>query len=236
MRKKGHRTGRRGFRLPRFFWGAWPTRRRHRRVARWWLLLVPVIVAAVAWPIGCSHQQQPASTLTAGRPTVRVRIVEHAQQVKVAAAQPPTIRSPDGSSQKIELPKGSTIALTAAGWEVGETTIPPGELVIEPEADGDVAIEGAAYRGTYHLLPSPAGGFDVVNHLDIEAYLKGVLARELMPEFDPEAYKAQAIVARTYAIYVARTTPAGRAWDLHADTKSQMYGGIKGETPKSRTA
>jgi len=237
MRKKGQRTGRRkGFRLPRFSWGAWPTGRRRRRVARWWLLLVPVLVAAVVWPIGCNHQQPPVSNLTAGRPTVRVRIIDHAQQIKLAATQPPTIRSTDGSTQKIDLPKGSTISLTPAGWQVGEALLPPGELTVEPESDGDVSIEGTAYRGSYHLVPVGGGAFDVVNHLDIEAYLKGVLARELMPEFEPEAYKAQAIVARTYAIYVARTAPPGRHWDLHADTKSQMYGGIKGESPKSRAA
>jgi stage II sporulation protein D len=87
------------------------------------------------------------------------------------------------------------------------------------------------------LVPiAKAGAFDVVNHVPVDDYLKGVLAAELYPEFHPEAYKAQAIAARTYAVYAARTSPGHRHWDLHSDTRSQMYGGIRSETPKSVAA
>ncbi len=64
----------------------------------------------------------------------------------------------------------------------------------------------------------------------------GVLEKELLPRWHDEAFLAQAIVARTYAIYVARTNAAGSTFDLFADTRSQVYGGIVAETARSRRA
>jgi stage II sporulation protein D len=43
-------------------------------------------------------------------------------------------------------------------------------------------------------------------------------------------------VARTYALYEARTAGIGRHYDVTDDTRSQVYGGIASETPKSRDA
>jgi stage II sporulation protein D len=78
--------------------------------------------------------------------------------------------------------------------------------------------------------------FDVVNDVDVDGYLKGVLTKELYPSWDIETYKAQAIVARTYALYESRAVGARRYWDVYADTRSQAYGGMAAETDKSRQA
>jgi stage II sporulation protein D len=63
-----------------------------------------------------------------------------------------------------------------------------------------------------------------------------VLPRELPADWHPEAYRAQAIAARTYAIYEARTSGSSAHYDVHADVRSQVYGGIAAETSKSRQA
>jgi stage II sporulation protein D len=107
-------------------------------------------------------------------------------------------------------------------------------LGIEPSSVGTVKVNGVAYRGAFRLVPTnQPGRFDLVNDVDVESYLMGVLARELFPDWKPEAYKAQAIIARTYALYEAANVPAGRHWDLHPDERSQVYGGMKGETAKA---
>src|SRR6185437_1537535 len=77
--------------------------------------------------------------------------------------------------------------------------------------------------------------FDVINDVDVDGYLMSVVPREMFPQWPLEAYKAQAIVARTYALYVARTAPMGTNFDLFADTRSQVYGGIHDESAKSRS-
>jgi stage II sporulation protein D len=78
--------------------------------------------------------------------------------------------------------------------------------------------------------------FDVINDVDVDSYLMSVVTGEMPRTFADEAYKAQAIVARTYALYEARTTGAGRNFDLFDDTKSQVYAGLAAETDRSRAA
>jgi len=62
-----------------------------------------------------------------------------------------------------------------------------------------------------------------------------VLPRELYPNWHENTYRALAIAARTYALYEKYTRPP-REWDVYADQRSQMYGGIASETPKSVSA
>ena len=261
-------------------------RRRHRRtLARasvcWSAgVLLALLIGAFAFPLGCGHDRPPPPT-PAGPPIVRVRIASDTTQVRLTAsavAKPVSVRTSTGQARRLNLPTNSPVpvTLTAAGWQVGTTTLPAGpqgagELTVEPEPAGSVAIaDGAAgktdgngkadaaakaearpYRGSLRFVPTAradasqakadasqgrAGAFDVVNHVPVDDYLKGVLSAELYPEFHPEAYKAQAIAARTYAIYAARTSPDNRHWDLHSDTRSQMYGGVRSETPKAVAA
>jgi stage II sporulation protein D len=67
----------------------------------------------------------------------------------------------------------------------------------------------------------------------VEGYLKGVLPGEMFSYFADEAYKAQAVVARTYAIYEKQMHSSGSEFDLFSDERSMMYGGLGAETSKS---
>ena len=71
-----------------------------------------------------------------------------------------------------------------------------GELIIKPAADGSVLVNGRSYRGQFRLVPTSGDKFDLVNELDVDSYLKGVLACELLSQWEAEAYKAQAMAAR----------------------------------------
>ena len=44
-----------------------------------------------------------------------------------------------------------------------------------------------------------------VQEMDLEQYIWGVVAAEMPASFEEEALKAQAVAARTYAMYCART-------------------------------
>lgn len=213
-------------------------------------LWVSTILILLVGPLGCggcqhaspSAAQQPNGGTTqqqsGGVPVVRVRLMNDVAQVKVAATVSPVLQTPSTPAAIVEFPPGGVpVSVTRdGGWQVGELTLGPGELTIEPAADGSVSIDGHAYRGRYRLVAQAGGKFDVINDVDVESYLKGVLAREMMPEFHIEAYKAQAIVARTYALYESRTATPGRPWDLLPDQRSQVYGGISAESVKSVTA
>jgi len=128
------------------------------------------------------------------------------------------------------------VALGNNGWIIGNQQLPPGELILQPTREGGVVVNGMAYRGQLRFVSAGGGKFDVVNDVEIDDYLKGVVAKEMLSGWSDEAYKAQAIIARTYAIFEAKSAPAGRSWDLFPDQRSQVYGGLAGETAKSRSA
>ena len=74
---------------------------------------------------------------------------------------------------------------------------------------------------------------DAVNVVGLEQYLQGVVAQEMPSAWPDEALKAQAVAARSYALSHRVT---GKAFDLYADVRSQVYGGIAGEHPRTTAA
>lgn len=104
------------------------------------------------------------------------------------------------------------------------------------ERDQPLTITTGQYRGTVETYRLANGNYITINKLPIETYLVGVLAKELYPSWSPETYRAQAIAARTYALYQILTEESDSLWDVSADEGSQMYGGRKAETPKAREA
>lgn len=76
-------------------------------------------------------------------------------------------------------------------------------------------------------------GLQLVNELDIEQYLQGVLPGEIPSSFGLEAQKAQAVAARSYAL--AQRGKHG-SFDLCDRTCCQMYIGLTRATGKALTA
>jgi stage II sporulation protein D len=207
-----------------------------------WLALPAMLFLLLLYPGGCASH--PAVDL--GAPTgqvVRVLLAENVDQAQIAAAQPPIYITSSDNIRRILNIHGNTpftVTLAAAGWKVGGTQVGAGEMVLLPTDAGSFTLNGRRYRGEYHLLPRAGGRFDVVNHVDIEDYLRGVLRSELFADWHDQTYRAQAIVARTYALYERayneKVSATPRSFDLYDDTRSQVYGGIDAETPKADAA
>lgn len=91
-----------------------------------------------------------------------------------------------------------------------------------------ITFDRARYRGTlvFHATDS---GMLVVNALPVEAYLGGVVPREIGARAVAEiaAVEAQAVAARSYA--VTHVSPAA-PFDVRATTQDQVYGGADAET------
>ena len=80
------------------------------------------------------------------------------------------------------------------------------------------------------MQPSKASGITVVNVVPLEQYLYGVVGKEMSPSWSSEALKAQAVAARTYAVY-HKNSFRNKGFDMTDDTRSQVYAGINGESP-----
>ena len=106
-----------------------------------------------------------------------------------------------------------------------------GPLVFLPTTQ-PLQLNGRAYRGTF-VVSSDGKKVTVVNNVGLQQYLYGVVPSEMPYRWHPEALKAQAVVARSYALAVRKTTGP---FDLYPDTRSQVYRGYSAEKPSSNDA
>ncbi len=93
---------------------------------------------------------------------------------------------------------------------------------------GTVQTNNRSYRGIIELRKKQNGLLLVVNELDIEEYLKGVVAAEIPHDWEYEVLKAQAVASRTYALYQKRMS-GSRPFHILATVASQVYDGRSGE-------
>jgi stage II sporulation protein D len=70
-------------------------------------------------------------------------------------------------------------------------------------------------------------GVLVINQVDLEEYVKGVVPAEVNSAWHPEMLKVQAIAARTYALY-QHMLSASRDYDVAATIQDQVYRGRRG--------
>ena len=143
----------------------------------------------------------------------------------------------------------ATVGL-AGGWVVEEAidSMPGRVRLLETEDDvaratlvsadpADImAVDGRTYRGFLEVRAGDAG-LTVVNVLDVESYLRGVVPNELSPTSFPalEGLKAQAVAARTYVLR-NRGQFKAKGYDICATPTCQMYGGHSTEHPLSDRA
>lgn len=105
------------------------------------------------------------------------------------------------------------------------------------DAEARVLLDSKPYRGSLRVSVNPRGTLNIVNRVDLEEYLYGVVPAEMGPRrYDEiEALKAQAIAARTYAL-AHRGQFESEGYDLCATAKCQVYSGSSVEDPLSNAA
>jgi stage II sporulation protein D len=95
-------------------------------------------------------------------------------------------------------------------------------------SDAFIAVNGRGYRGRIELRKKKNGLLLVINELDVEEYLRGVIASEVPHDWEPEVLKAQAVASRSYALYKKKTM-GDRPYHLLATVNGQVYAGKRGE-------
>ncbi len=91
------------------------------------------------------------------------------------------------------------------------------------------------YRGQLDIILNDAGDMLIINTVDIEKYVRGVLYHEVPHYWPLEAIKTQAVATRTYALYrVAQRKD--QPYDVTSDVYSQVYGGRSAERHRTNIA
>jgi stage II sporulation protein D len=92
------------------------------------------------------------------------------------------------------------------------------------------------YRGSIEIdFDKEHRKLNVINIIGIEEYLYGVLKKEISPRWPAEALKAQAVAARTFAIFNMNKY-IDKGYNICASTNSQAYGGVNHEDPLTNKA
>ena len=172
-------------------------------------------------------------------PTVRVLLQSgHSRYVVSGAASAGTLTLDPKIAYTAVLSKGKVV-LRKGSKDLGTVD---GTLRLMAPAGGAVTlsgpasngVSGGAYRGAIDVTRS-GSGLIAVNTLPMEQYVAGVISAEVSASWPAEALKVQAVAARSYAM----TTNAGGLGALftqYADTRSQMYRGVRAETPATNAA
>jgi peptidoglycan hydrolase-like amidase len=127
-------------------------------------------------------------------------------------------------------PAPGRLRLMETGDEFSAASVVP----VQPE--DTLSADGMTYRGVMEVRPGE-GGLALINVVNLEDYLKGVVPNELSPDAFPqiEALKAQAVAARTYVLR-NRGQFASRGYDICATPSCQVYRGKSTERPLSTQA
>ncbi len=105
---------------------------------------------------------------------------------------------------------------------------------VEPSAGGLAYIGDRWYRGKTLVIPTEKG-LTAVNYVDLEEYLYSVVGGEMGSRFPQEALKAQAVAARSYALY-QRQNSRSTNFDVGDTPAWQLYDGVEKESAATLTA
>lgn len=136
----------------------------------------------------------------------------------------------------------ATLTFTDKGWELNGRKLKKAdtaalELTVEDERNLSKLVstyDNKSYRGALRLIPRK-GSLQLLNRVTVEEYLQGVVPEEMPAEWNPEAVKAQAVAARTYALR-QRKRHAKEGFDVCATTHCQQYGGVAVERAAANQA
>ncbi len=170
---------------------------------------------------------------SASAESIRVLLVQEAPFVDVRSDGPLGLVMETGDTKTLHGP----IHLTARadGLHVDGRRILGGQVLIRSLRHNLTLVVGK--EGGSAGTPLPISGtvrvsrkghaVAVVNQVDLEEYVKGVVPSEVSSAWHPEMLKVQAVAARTYALY-NKMLSAARDYDVMATIQDQVYRGRTG--------
>ena len=175
--------------------------------------------------------------------SIRVLLSSDVPRLDIRADSPLWLTDAIGRGQALRAPVQVTAAgtgfllngvrmqtekLTLRGGEQGLTLTfprparkPNGAAMSSGDSGTEISVSGFV-----HLVRRDKG-FLVINRVDLEEYVKGVVPAEVSSTWHPEMLKAQAVAARTYALY-QQMLSATREYDVAATVQDQVYRGKQG--------
>ena len=189
-------------------------------------------------------------------PTVRVRILDNTDTLKILFNDDWLLTSETISKQFLQEDGEAVFTIENNKIKIadsnGESYISDDKFVLQSSNENATLTiknvpfgvgwwwegkEDRIYEGELHIYKTEENKFEVVVHLPLEQYLKGVVPYEIGPDSPLEALKAQAVAARSEAIIALNSKLySGEHYDLTSDVECQVFSGNRRRTEKSDLA
>ncbi len=132
-------------------------------------------------------------------------------------------------------PAGSNVYLLRGPVLIKPLSIAHGVIVLNDAATVGPRLSNETLRGTVEISIFH-GSLRIINIVNVESYVAGVLAAEMPIDSPIEALKAQAILARTEALYLKAVLRPHRkdGYDLCDSQHCQVYEGARAESARAR--
>ncbi len=190
-----------------------------------------------------SRITEPPAEAIPGGPLLRVGLSGTSSPAIVSCRGGFTVAVYSGEVERFESPADTEWRFVAGESGIdgsaspGSFSIQEGTIRATPEGQWPLEVDGTPYRGEIELFLAGAGKLSVVNVVDVESYLRGVVPIEIgsRPIEEIEAVKAQAVAARTYAI-ASGGSRAGGDFDVFETVMDQVYRGVAVEDEVSDRA
>lgn len=186
------------------------------KINRLLLFVVPLLLAAAVM-VSAAYRPE----------TVRVAVLRTQDEVRIDG-EGLLVSDEDGDAVSVDFP--SVARRVAGGVHLGGGT----SRKFTVSSPSVVRINGRGYRGVIELHPFDKGIL-VVNELPLEEYLVGLINCEISSLWPAEAVKAQAVIARSYAIY-QKDSRRGALYHLESSVMDQVYNGADIEDSRAARA
>ena len=171
----------------------------------------------------------------ADEPAIRVGLAQGAQVLSIQSANSFSLLLPSGKSFHVS--SRVTIRRQGAGLLLNERVVTESSLRVEGsggiyKVGVETKSEKAALRnsrpewvvrGPLEIRLDPSG-LTLINWVDLESYVAGVVSGEVGAKWPLEALKAQAVAARTYVLY-KKVENQLQSFDVVAGVQDQVYHG-----------
>jgi stage II sporulation protein D len=164
---------------------------------------------------------------------LRVAVAQKMSEIKIGTSTTAIVKDESGK-QIGELPpsKGIVATVNEDKIVVGDSNV--SQLSVEPQNGGHIWINDRWYRGSVQVVVVDKK-LVAIDRVNIEHYLYSVLGAEMSASFPAEALKAQAVAARTYALYRSQSSRK-KLFDLDNTEASQVYKGLSTEADTTQAA
>ncbi len=207
-----------------------------------------LIFAVTLWPFNQPAEEGEVSDVSLSKKTqlelpenihefefVDILLAQNVSQITIETSSPYEVLD----SNQRPLFKGKNIVATpiratGMGIQMGSQLFKDTPITIQAEG-GSIRVGKQVYRHSVKIWRESARAISVVNEINVEDYLKGVLPWEANPSWPAEALKAQAVASRTFAIFKSIQHQDEKS-SLSKDILSQVYKGKSLENPKTDQA